>query len=138
MNTIFECSYFSFGWEIGHPLCMYVIRGMEGSKMCTECKWVQYLFLCSCLMMSCFICRNLTLSSFKKDVFVRNGYFSSTRSKFCYNEISFFYFKLLFRTKVSQNAFNFAQVHQYFTSIFEELVLYYCCCCYCYLNSKLS
>ena len=27
-----------------------------------------------------FICRNLTLPSFKKDAFVRNGYFSPTRS----------------------------------------------------------
>ena len=35
VNTIFECSYLSFGWEIGHPLSMYVTRGMEGSKMCT-------------------------------------------------------------------------------------------------------
>ena len=58
----------------------YVTRGMEGSKRCTECKWVQYVFLCFCLVVSCFICRNLTLSSFKKDVFVRNGYFSSMRS----------------------------------------------------------
>ena len=30
VNTIFECSYLSFGWEIGHPLSMYVTRGMEG------------------------------------------------------------------------------------------------------------
>ena len=30
VNTIFECSYLSFGWEIGHPLSMYVTRGIEG------------------------------------------------------------------------------------------------------------
>ena len=30
VNTIFECSYLYFGWEIGHPLSMYVTRGMEG------------------------------------------------------------------------------------------------------------
>ena len=30
VNTIFECSYLSFGWEIGHPLSMSVTRGMEG------------------------------------------------------------------------------------------------------------
>ena len=35
VNTIFECSYLSFGWEIGHPLSMYVTRGMKWSKMCT-------------------------------------------------------------------------------------------------------
>ena len=35
VNTIFEYSYLSFGWEIGHPLSLYVTRGMEGgSKMC--------------------------------------------------------------------------------------------------------
>ena len=30
VNTIFECSYLSFGWQIGHPLSMYVTRWMEG------------------------------------------------------------------------------------------------------------
>ena len=29
VNTIFKRSYMSFGWEIGHPLIMYVTRGME-------------------------------------------------------------------------------------------------------------
>ena len=32
------------------------------------------------VMVSCFLCRNLTLPSFKKGVFVRNGYFSPMRS----------------------------------------------------------
>ena len=45
---------------------------------------LHYLFLCFwqdfCLIVSCFICRNLTLLFFKKDAFVRNGYFSPTRS----------------------------------------------------------
>ena len=31
-------------------------------------------------MVSCFICRNLALPSFKKGVFVKNGYFSPVRS----------------------------------------------------------
>ena len=30
MNTIFECSYLSIGWEVGYPLSMYVTKGMEG------------------------------------------------------------------------------------------------------------
>ena len=30
VNTIFERSYLSFGWEIGHPLSMHVTRGIEG------------------------------------------------------------------------------------------------------------
>ena len=29
VNTIFQCSCLSFGWEIGHPLSMYAARGME-------------------------------------------------------------------------------------------------------------
>ena len=33
-----------------------------------------------CAMVSPFICINLTLPSFKKGVFVRNGYFSPVRS----------------------------------------------------------
>ena len=32
MNTIFECSYLSFGWEVGHPLSMYITRRMEGGE----------------------------------------------------------------------------------------------------------
>ena len=28
VNTIFGCSYLSFGWKLGHPLSMYVTRGM--------------------------------------------------------------------------------------------------------------
>ena len=34
------------------------------------------VFTCLCLMVSCFISKNLTLRSFKKGVFVRNGYVS--------------------------------------------------------------
>ena len=34
------------------------------------------LFSCFCLLCLGFFCRNLTLPSFKKGVFVRNGYFS--------------------------------------------------------------
>ena len=30
VNTIFECSYLFFGWEIGHPLSTYATGGMEG------------------------------------------------------------------------------------------------------------
>ena len=39
-----------------------------------------------CLIVSCFFGRNLALSLFKKDIFVREGYFN-----FCRHEISFFY-----------------------------------------------
>ena len=30
VNTIFECSYLSFGWEISHPLSIYVTRERTG------------------------------------------------------------------------------------------------------------
>ena len=47
------------------------------------CIWHQF-----CLITYCFICRNLiTLPLFKKDVFVRNGYFSPTSR----HEIVFFH-----------------------------------------------
>ena len=94
VNTIFECSYLSFGWEIGHPLSMYVTRRIEwGHPKCLKMRTggegyqasrvrtqLHYLFLYFCLMVSCFICRNLTLTSFKKGVLVRNNYFSPMRS----------------------------------------------------------
>ena len=56
--------------------------------------------------------RNLTLPLFTKDVFVTNCYFSPMRSIsiLMKHEISFSYFKLFFRTKVSQNAFSFNQI----------------------------
>ena len=59
-----------------------------------------------------FNCRNVTLPLFKKDVSVRNCYFSPMRSIsiLMKHEISFFYFKLFFRTKVSQNTFSFNQI----------------------------
>ena len=79
---------------MGHPLIMYVTRGMEGGhRKCAQvltggegynascvCTHLQYLFSCFCLMVSCFICRNLTLPSFKKGEFVRNGYSAPMRS----------------------------------------------------------
>ena len=69
MNTIFECSYLYFGWEIGHPLSMCVARKIdEGHPKClqmptggegyrTSCvrTHLYYLFSCFCLMVSCFI-----------------------------------------------------------------------------------
>ena len=92
VNTIFECSYLSFSSEKDHPLSMYVTRGMKGSKMGTgvyrgegyhaSCvrTHLHYLFLYFCLMVSCFICRILTLSSLKKGAFVKNVYFAPMRS----------------------------------------------------------
>ena len=104
LRFFFECLYFSeyniwmfvfvFSLKNRPSISMYVTRGMERGhskclQMCTEgegyhvsCVRTQlhYLFSYFCLMMSCFICRNLTLPSFKKCVFVKNGYFSPMRS----------------------------------------------------------
>ena len=94
VNTKFECSYLYFGWEIGNPLSMYVTRGIDGihpkcvkvrtggEEYHTSCvrTHLYYLFSHFFLMLSCFIRRNLTLPSFKKCLFVRNGYFFIMRS----------------------------------------------------------
>ena len=90
-NTIFACSYLSFGWEIGHPLrtwleewsdprCVQVHTEGEGYHASCVNLHLHYLFLCFCLMVSCFICRILTLSSFKKGALVTNYYFSPMTS----------------------------------------------------------
>ena len=109
---------------------MYVTRGMNGSKMCTgayrgrgvsrlmRTYALKYLYLYFCLMVSCFICRILTLSPFKKGAFVKNCYFSPMRLISIVTEYASFYFKLFFRTKVSQNAFNLNQIESYVYSIF--------------------
>ena len=71
---------------------------------------LHYLLPYFCLMLSCFICRNLSLLSFKKGAFVRIGYFSQMRFIPVVMKEAFFYFKLLFQTKVSQNGLNFNQI----------------------------
>ena len=94
VDTRFEWSYSSFGWEIGHPLSTHITRGMEeGSPKFVQvrlreeeyhvsCVRTHLHYLCSwfCFMVFCFICRNLTLPSFKNGLFVRNDYFSPMRS----------------------------------------------------------
>ena len=54
--------------------------GGEGYHASCVRTHLHYLFSCFCLMVSCFICRNLTLPSLKKGAFVKNGYFSPVRS----------------------------------------------------------
>ena len=81
---------FIFQWiRLSHPLSMYITRviqnvyrcaGGQGYHTSSVRTHLHHLFSCFCLMVSCFICRNLTLPSFKKSVFVRNGYFSPKRS----------------------------------------------------------
>ena len=99
VNAIFECLYIIF-WLRKGPLMKYLrnwqLVGMGGSsRIRTDvyngrgshascvCTHLHNLFSCFlqhfCLIVSCFICRNLTLLFFF-DVFVRNSYFSPTRS----------------------------------------------------------
>ena len=98
VNTIFEYLFMFFRCKRSHQLSTYATGGVMGgsSRMRTAayrgrrchascvCKHLHYLFSCFwqrfCFIVSCFFCRNWTLPSFKKDVFVRNGYFSPTRS----------------------------------------------------------
>ena len=56
----------------------YMGRGIS-RVMCMYAP-LHYLFSYFCLMVSCFICRNLNLPLFKKGALVRNGYFSPMRS----------------------------------------------------------
>ena len=56
-------------------------KGCQTSCVCTH---LHYLLSCFqqhfCRLVSCFICKNLTLPLFKSDVFVRNDYSSPARS----------------------------------------------------------
>ena len=94
VNTIFECPYMFFGLERGHQLRTYVTGGGMGRVIQNAYKWVQGGDGChvSCIrthlhyLVSCFwqqFCRIaliVALPLFKKEVFVRNGYFSPSRS----------------------------------------------------------
>ena len=85
VNIIFECLYMFFVWEMAHQLSTCASDGgmRSSSKMPTIvykgtwchtsfiCKHLLYILSCFwrnfCLIVSCFICRNLTLPLFKKD-----------------------------------------------------------------------
>ena len=68
------------GMKGGHPKCVQVRTGGDGYRASCVRMHLHYLFSCFCHMVSYFICRNLTLPSFKKSLFVRCGYFSPMRS----------------------------------------------------------
>ena len=102
VSTTFECLCIFFGSGRDHQLSTYATGGAigklfwESSKMRTAAygggrchpscarTHLHYLFSCFwqhfCLIVSFFICRNLTLPLFKKDAFVTTGYFSPTSS----------------------------------------------------------
>ena len=56
----------NWGNEGGHPKCVQVYTGEEGYHTSCVRTHLHYRFSCFCLMVFCFICRNLTLPSFKK------------------------------------------------------------------------
>ena len=100
VNTIFEYLYMFSSWERGHQLSMYAtVGGMVGSsKMHTAAyrgrvcyascvpKHLHYLLPCFLqyfyLILSCLICRNLTLPLFKKRCFCQKQLFSYKRDQF--------------------------------------------------------
>ena len=118
VNTIFECYSLFFGWEVGYSLSTYATGGMKGSSrmyagvyrwrevsrlMCTFALILSFhTFVLWCLA---FFCRNLI-------TFIQIGFvcqkwlFFSTEIKFVMKYV-FFCFKMFFRTKISQNTFNF-------------------------------
>ena len=71
--------YVTRGMEGGHAKCIQVRTGEEGHN--ASCVRTHLHALLTSLFMFLpygvfFICRNLILASFKKGVFIRNGYFS--------------------------------------------------------------
>ena len=80
-------------------------RGRGCHTLCV-CTYLQYLFSYFwqhvSLIVSCFICRNLKLPLFKKDVL-----FFLLRVQFLSSFNKLFSLKIIFVIKVSQNAFNF-------------------------------
>ena len=85
-------------------------RGREVSRfMCT------YALTLSVFMFQfygvLFYLQKFNIASIQRGYICQEWLFFSNEINFCCNEISFFfYFKLLFRTKVSQNGFNFNQI----------------------------
>ena len=77
----FECLCFS-EYDIKMSLYIFLVEKVAINRGCRtlrvrthSCFWWHF-----CLIVPFLICRNLSLPLFKKDVFVRNGYFFLTRS----------------------------------------------------------
>ena len=79
VNTIFECLHMFFGWEMVYQLSTYAIGGgwevIQNACSCVQGRDVTpHVYVCTytiscfhvfssffCLIVSCFVCRNLTL-----------------------------------------------------------------------------
>ena len=66
--------------QLGERRGVRCIQGERGITRHVYVRTYTCLISCFCLMMPCFICRELTLPSFKKGVFGGSGYFSPMRS----------------------------------------------------------
>ena len=91
VNTVFECLYMFFAWEKAiNQVCTQLVEDGEVTQnacSCVQGKGVS-LLMCRyglplspfifwhdfCVIVSCFICRYLTLPLLKKDVFGRNEF----------------------------------------------------------------
>ena len=109
--------YLRFFWLRNGPLIKYVRNcwlwwgstAAHREDVCVSpfmCTYTLTLFSCFwqhfCLIVSCFIYRNLTSPLFKKDVFVRNGYFFSKEINFCRDEIGYFYLNIFSEPKLAK------------------------------------
>ena len=85
----------------GHPQCIQLLTGEGGVMPHVYVRTYTHLFSCFCLMVSCFICRNLTLPKnlCQKGCVRQKRLFFSNEINFCCHEISFFNLKLFLRTK---------------------------------------
>ena len=109
VNTVFECCYLFFVWEIGHPLSTCAKEGMEGViQNMYRCIQGEKGYQASCvrthlqaLTLFIFLSEGvLSLSSFKKGVFCQKW--------FCCRKISFFTLNCFSESKL--NSFNLNQI----------------------------
>ena len=137
-DFVFECLYFS-EYDIRMVLFVFWLRvrpsikylnnwGNEAgsSEMCTGGyggRRVSRLMCTYALTLSLFILlsygvlfyvRKFNLIFIQKLCVCQKCLFFSNKIKSCCHEIRFFYFKLFFRTRVSQNIFNFNQIDSVF------------------------
>ena len=98
--------YVTRGMEGGHPKCVQVRAGGEGYHASCVRTHLNYLFMFLSNGVS-FYLQKFNLTFIQKGCVCQKWLFFSNEINFCCNEISFLYFKLFFRTKVSQKAFNF-------------------------------
>ena len=142
-NFFFECLYFSeydirmflfVFWLRNRPSIKYVRNqgnGEGSSKMFTDAYRGRGVsrFMCTyALTLSLFMflsygvlfyLQKFNLTFIQKGCVCQKWLFFSNEINFYCNEISLFYFQLFFRTKVSQNGFNFNQIESQVHSKFQ-------------------